>query len=54
MTAKELSVPQCQVQSSMSGSPVADKAGTSTWQMIAALCPTALGALSSQLTFQLT
>ena len=41
----------CQVQSGMSRSPVAVR--LSTWQRIAASCPTALGALCGQLMFRL-
>ena len=40
----------CQVQSGMSGSP---GGRLSTWQLIAASCPTTLGALCCQLTFRL-
>jgi len=39
----------CQVQSGMSG----PRRRFSTWQMTAASCPTALGALCGQLTFRL-
>jgi len=45
----------CQVQSGVSGSPVAVRVGasSSTWQMIDASCPTAYVAFCGPLTFQL-